>query len=208
MKKLFNSIVCLLFVFNCAVYAQESGEKSALKNEISVSTSNLNFDNLSLKYAKSISKDLWFKVGVINLEGNFHKNMPSVGSFNSTNSQFNGGLLIGIDKQKSITNKLEFICGLNVQMIYNYTNYTTENPAVPLSQRDNKVFKYSPGVSCGLGFFYIINPSMLLGFEVNPSISYSFINSESTYADFPYKNEGFDFSLSNNGALVTLKYRF
>lgn len=207
MKKLFYSIVCLLFVFNWAVYAQESDEKSVLKNEISVSTSKLSFDNLSLKYARSISNDLRFKVGVIDLEGSFHKNIPSVGSFISTNSSLNGGLLIGIEKQKSI-NKLEFTYGLNVQMIYNYTNYTTENPSVPAIQRDIDVYKYSPGIGFGLGFFYKINPSMLLGFEINPSINYSFTNGESTSTGYAYKNRDFYFSFTNNGALVTLKNRF
>lgn len=206
MKKLFYSIVCLLFVFNSSIYAQEITQSPTLKNEISVSTSKLTFDDLSLKYSRLISNDLWFKVGVINLEGSFHKNMPGVGAFNSTNSSLNGGFLIGIEKQKS-TNHLEFAYGLNLQMIYNYTNYTTENPSVPLIQRDINVYKYTPGIGFGLGFFYKFNPSILLGFEINPSINYAFINGESA-SGYKYKNRDFYFSFTNNGALVTLKYRF
>jgi hypothetical protein len=207
MKKLFYSFVCLLFVFNWAVYAQESDEKSVVKNEISVSTSKLSFDNLSLKYARSISNDLWLKVGVINLEGSFHKNIPSVGSCITKDSQINEGLLIGIEKQKTV-NKLEFNYGMNVQMLYNHTRYTTENPSTPVNQRDIDVYKYSPGIGFGLGFFYKINPSILLGFEINPSINYSFTNGESTSTGYAYKNRDFYFSFTNNGALVTLKYRF
>jgi len=207
MKKLFNFIVCLLVVFNCAVYAQETTQSTTLKNEISVSTSRLTFDDLSLKYARFISDDLWFKVGVINLDGSFHKNTPSFGSFVSTNSSLNGGLLIGIEKQKS-TNNLEFTYGLNIQMIYNYTNYSTEDPRVPSNQRDTDVHKYIPGIGFGLGFFYKINPSILLGFEINPSINYAFTNGESTSTGIAYKNRDFYFSFTNNGALVTLKYRF
>ncbi len=212
MKKLFNSIVFLLLVFNYAVYSQESDEKSVLKNEISVSTSKLNFDYLSLKYSRSIYNDLWFKVGVIDLERSFHKNLPIVGlpsgsSYNSANSSHNGGLLFGIEKQKS-THNLEFTYGLNVQMIYNYTNYTTENPNVPLIQRDINVYKYSPGIGFGLGFFYKIIPSISLGLEINPMINYSFINGESTSTGYAYKNRDFYFSFTNNGILGTLKYRF
>lgn len=207
MKKSFYSIVCLLLVFNCAVIAQESGEPTVPKNEISVSTSKLSFDDLSLKYARFISNDLWLKVGVINLEGSFHKNMPQVGSFNSTNSSLNGGLLIGIEKHKSINN-LEFTYGLNAQMIYNYSNFTTENPSVPSIQRDINVYRYSPGIGVGLGFFYKIKPSILLGFEINPTINYAFTNGENTSTGYAYKNRDFYFSFTNNGALITLKYRF
>lgn len=207
MKKNLYSIVCLLFVFNYSAIAQETTQSPTLKNEISVSTSKLTFDDLSLKYARFISNDLWFKVGVINLDGSFHKNIPQVGSYNSTNSSLNGGLLIGIEKQKSINN-LIFTYGLNVQMIYNYSNYTTENPSVPLIQRDINVYKYSPGIGFGLGFFYKINPVILLGFEINPSINYAFINGESTSTGYAYKNRDFYFSYTNNGALITLKYRF
>jgi hypothetical protein len=207
MKKAVGFIVCLLFLFNCLVHAQDTVQAPTFKNEISVSSSRLTFDDLSLKYARSISNDLWLKVGVINLEGSFHKNIPSVGSFISTNSSLNGGLLIGIEKQKS-TNKLELTYGLNVQMIYNYTNYTTENPSVPAIQRDIDVYKYSPGIGFGLGFFYKINPSILLGFEINPSINYAFTNGESASTGYAYKNRDFYFSFTNNGALITLKYRF
>ena len=205
MKKIFKSTVCLLFVFNCAVYAQEPIERTFPKNEISVSTSKLTFDNLSLKYARFISNDLWFKVGVINLDGSFHKNMPSVGSYNSTNSSLNGGLLIGVEKQKTV-NKLEFTYGLNIQMNYNYSNYTTGNPGVPYNQRNINVYKYSPGIGFGLGFFYKINPSVLLGFEINPSVNYSFTNGNNSDG-YEYKNRDFYFSFTNNGALLTLKYR-
>jgi hypothetical protein len=207
MKKTVCSIVCLLFLFNCLVHAQDTVQSPTLKNEISVSSSKLTLDDLSLKYARSISNDLWLKVGVINLEGSFHKNIPSVGSFITKDSQFNGGLLIGIEKQKSI-NKLEFNYGLNVQMIYNYTNYTTQNPSVPSIQRDIDVYKYSPGIGFGLGFFYKINPSILLGFEINPSINYVFTNGESSSTGYAYKNRDLYFSFTNNGALITLKYRF
>jgi len=207
MKKVICSIVCLLFVFSGAVYSQESDEKSVLQNEISVSTSRLTFDDLSLKYARLISNDLWFKVGVINLDGSFHKNMPQVGSFNSTTSSLNGGLVIGIEKQKSI-NRLEFNYGLNVQMIYNHTNFTTENPNVPLIQRDINAYSYNPGIGFGLGFFYKFNPSILLGFEINPTMNYVFINGKSTSTGYAFKNRDFYFSFTNNGALITLKYKF
>lgn len=209
MKKILYSIVCLFFVFNCFVFAQETTQSPTLKNEISVSTSNLNLNNLSLKYSKNISDDLWFKIGLIDLYGSVHSKIPSVGAFKTTDTQINGGLLIGIEKQKSITSRLAFFYGLNAQMTYNYSNQTTENPSVPESQRDNKVFCYFPGIGIDLGFFYKLNENFLLGVEVNPSIDYYFENNTSSYyTTNPYKSSGFDFSLGNNVALVTLKYRF
>jgi hypothetical protein len=208
MKKLFNSLACLLFLFSCAAYGQEITKTTIPKNELSVSTSNLGLDNLSLKYSTGISEVTWLKIGLINVAGTYRKNQPAMGSFITTDSHLNGGILIGIEKQKSISDRFSFFYGLNAQMNYNYSNHNTENPVVPLNQRDNKVFKYMPGMGLGLGFFYQFNEHFLLGVEANPSINYYFENSKSTYAGTPYKTSGFNFSLSNNGALLTAKYRF
>ena len=212
MKKNLYSIVCLLFIFNYSIYAQDTIQSPNFKNEISVSTSKLSFNNVSSKYAKYISNDLWFKVGLIDLENSFHRYIPPAAgvpvgsSFKTTNSNLNGGLLIGIEKQKS-DDKLELTYGLEAQMIYNKSNYTTENPDVPLEKRDIDVYKYSPGIGCNLGLYYKIIPSILFGMEINPMFSYSFINqkSDAGYAD---KKREFNFSVTNNGVLVTLKYRF
>lgn len=73
MKRNFYLIVCLLFLFNCFVYGQETAKASILKNEISASTNNLILSNLSLKYSRNISDDLWFKIGLINLSGSVSK---------------------------------------------------------------------------------------------------------------------------------------
>lgn len=213
MKERIYSIVCLFFVFNFAVYAQDTIQSPTLNNEISVSTSKSHSDYyLSLKYSKFISNDLWFKTGLIDLGKNSHKYIaPTVGvpagsSFNTTNSSLNGGLLIGIEKHKS-TDKLELTYGLIAQIIYNKSNYTTENPNIPLNRRDIDVYKYSPGIGMGLGLYYKIIPSLSLGMELNPTISYVLTNKESD-AGYAEKNRDFIFSFTNNGVLVTLKYKF
>jgi len=77
-----------------------------------------------------------------------------------------------------------------------------------LIQRDINVSKYSPGIGIGLDFFYKINPSFLLGFELDPSINYAFINGERASSGYGFRNTDFYFSFSNNGALIILKYRF
>ena len=162
MKRIFHLFIGLLFVFNCQVYGQEDLKAPVLKNEISVSTNKLDLSNLSLKYSRNISDNLWFKIGLINLGLNVHENSPQRGSFSTTDTEMNAGLLIGIEKQKSLTNRLELIYGLNAQMTYKYFNLNTENSSVPINQRDNEVFTYIPGIGFGLGFFYHLNESILL----------------------------------------------
>ena len=206
MKRIVSLVAFVLFLLNSIAYGQNTNEAVLPKNEISVSASKLTFESFSLKYARNIHKDLWFKVGVIDLEGIFHKNTPLFGDFVSKTASFNGGLLVGVEKQKS-TNKWEFTYGLNLQMIYNYSNYTTENPTVPAIRRDIDSYKYSPGIGFGLGFFYRINPSISLGFEINPSVNYAFINGENTSTGYEFRDRDFYFSFTNNGALITLKYK-
>lgn len=209
MKKLFNSIVFLLFVFNCTISAQENKEKALMKNEIAVSTS---FDNLSLRYSRYISNDLFIKIGIIDLQKELKKYTPLNGlplgsSYNYTSSSKNGGLLIGFEKQKS-TNKLAFSYGLNMHLIYNYTNKSTEDSNAPIDKRDLNYNTYTPGLGLGLGFYYKIIPALLLGFEINPSINYDFMTVESVNGSFTDKTSNFYVSLSNNAALFSLKYKF
>jgi hypothetical protein len=208
MKKLFNFIACFLFVFNCTVSAQEPVEESVLKNEISVSTS---FDNLSLRYSRCISNDLFIKIGIIDLQKESKKYtpvaLPTGNFYNSASTSKNGGLLLGLEKQKSV-NKLEFSYGLNMHMIYNYTNKTTEDSNVPVDKRDLNYHTYTHGLGLGLGFYYKIIPALLLGFEVNPSINYDFMTVKSANGNFTNKDGNFYVSLSNNAALFSLKYKF
>lgn len=208
MKKTYSALLILFVILNCSVYGQARKEVSEVKDEISVSTNNLNFDNISLKYARNISNNWWLKVGMINLGINSYRNYPYQGSFISTDTKINGGLLLGIDKEKELNEKLSMMMGLNAQMSYNYSNYSTQDPSIPVSQRDNKVYQYIPGIGFGLGFFYHIKNNLLLGAEINPTFKYYYENSKSHYNNALYKNKGFNFSLSNNSGFLTLKYRF
>jgi len=208
MKTIVLAIVGLLFVFHSSVFGQEIDKTSVKKNEVSVSTNNLEFSNLSLKYSRLISDNVWLKVGLINLGYDLYKYDPRKGSFRYTDTKINAGLLIGIEKQRSLSDRLKLTAGLNAQMIYNYSNHKTEDPTVPVGERANEVFKYTPGIGLGLGLFYQIDQNFLLGVELNPSVNYFFEKSNSYYNDQWYKAHGFYFSLSNNNGFLTLKYRF
>lgn len=208
MKKSISSVIFLLFVLNCIVSAQENEEKAIMKNEIAVSTS---FDNLSLRYSRYISNDLFIKMGIIDLQKDYKEYTSAVGfalesSFRTTSSK-NGGLLIGLEKQRSI-NKLAFSYGLNMHLIYNYTNNITEDINVPVGKRDMNYYTYTPGLGLGLGFYYKIIPALLLGFEINPSINYDFMRAESADGGFTNKDGNFYVSLSNNAAIFALKFKF
>jgi hypothetical protein len=116
--------------------------------------------------------------------------------------------MLGIEKEKELTDRLSLIMGTNARMIYNYSNYKTEDPAIPVSERKNIVRTYAPGIGFGLGFFYHISNSFLLGAEINPAVVYYHQKSERYDTNERYKNKGIDISISNNNALLSLKYRF
>lgn len=207
MEKKFYSLVCLCLLFTSVVFAQDTIQSPTLKNEVSISSRT--FNDLSLKYARFISDNLWLKVGIINLEQRSFKSSPNVGypnSPNTSNSSRNGGLLLGIEKHQFL-NHWEFTYGLNVQLIYNKSNHTTDSQYIPLIKRNIDVIKYTSGIGFGLGFFYTVFPSILLGFEINPSINYAFINGESTTKGYVFKDTDFYLSFVNSGG-ITLKYKF
>lgn len=208
MKTTFYALLMLIILLYCSAYGQQEKDRLEVNDEISVSTNSLNFENLSLKYARNISNEWWLKVGVINLGINSYQRNPYKGSFKTTDTKFNGGLLIGIDKEKALTEKLSLMMGINAQLTYNYFNFKTQDPSVPESQRSNKVYSYIPGIGFGLGFFYHLNNNILLGAEINPTVTYYYEKNTSFAMNTWYQKKGYDFSLRSNNGFLTLKYRF
>jgi hypothetical protein len=209
MKKLLFAIPCLIILFSQDIMAQETKTDSIKKNEIVISTS---FDNLSFRYARNISKDLFLKVGIIDLEKDSRDYIPTEGvpegsSYPTTSSSKNGGILLGLEKQKQMERFL-FSYGLNLHFIYNDTHRTTTDPNVPADQRDMNYYTYTPGLGIGLGCYYKLIPNLFLGFEVNPSINYDIMTGESTNGNYTTEDGNFYFTLSNNAALFALKFKF
>ena len=207
MKKLFYSIAFLLLAFNCTVYSQEIGESTASRNEFSVSTSSFKFNDLSLKYARLISDDLWLKLGAINLSGNWTKDNPSSGQFASKSNSFGGGLMVGLEKIKLLASKLELSYGLNAQMGYSSTRHKFDDPNMSVSSRVIKTDYFTPAIGGELGIFYKFSQSVLFGFELNPNIHYTYVSGKDQNNGTPYNTRSFGFSLTNNVAQITLKCR-
>lgn len=188
--------------------AQETDPSGKLKSEISISLYNLKFDNLSVKYSRNISEATWLKIGLINLHSSIRKFEPALSlSYPTTDSQFSAGLFLGIDKHKLMSKKFEFVYGFNLQMTYGYSNHHTDNPNISESLRDDKYIRYSPGIGCGFGVFYSLHENISLGLELAPSAIYYSEDARNNPSSNSYKTKGFDFSLSSENAMISVKFK-
>ena len=139
-------LLCLIFLFN-TIKAQNQNFSIKLKNEFSISTGSLTLSNLSLKYYRLIDQKFWFKVGLINLSGNYHKTEPSSAAVYPTRDfSYSSGVTVGIEKRNYVTDKFEVVIGLDLQMTYIYKKHFTDNPNILQELRDNKDITFTPGI--------------------------------------------------------------
>jgi long-subunit fatty acid transport protein len=204
-KLLFYLFISNILLIN-TIKAQIIEQSGKLKNEIEFSTNNFNFNNSSIAYSQNFNENLWIRLGLINISGKFHKYEPAI-AYNYNESKFTCGLMFGLEKHKSISTKLEFVYGLNIQMTYNYQNQHTDNPSLPTNSRDNNYKTFTPGIGGILGFYYKLNDFICIGADLNPVFSY-FYEKDYNYSTIPNKNSGFDFSLSNFNPMLTARFSY
>ena len=75
--------------------------------------------NIHIKYKKQIGKKTFFKIGLINMSGAFSNQQPNNStSFPTKTSNLSGGLQIGIEFRKQLTDKFTFFHGPNINYVY------------------------------------------------------------------------------------------
>jgi hypothetical protein len=158
-----------------------------------------------------LSETKWLKFGLINLSGNYSNNMTDEsGNFSTEDIQYTIGVSIGLDYNKTLTDKFILIYGFDVQMTYEYLNLNIHNPALPKNLQDNIVQKYKPGIGFTFGTYYKLNQHFLVGVELNPSIVFYYNKNKSILSYYPYNYDtyGIDYSLSSSNAILCIKYLF
>ena len=165
--------------------------------------------NIQIKYKKQIGKNSFFKIGLINMSGSFGDQQPNNStSFPTKTSNLSGGLQIGIEFRKQLTDKFTFFHGPNINYVYYISTTHLLNPAIPQRQQTNTSEEHTGSIPYTLGLLFNMSKHILIAAEINPSINISQSNSKygnnaSLNSTFTIVNFGFD----NRYGLLSIVYR-
>ena len=111
-----------------------------------------------------------------------------------------------------MTDNFEFRYGGDLSFRYYKSDFDFDDKTPSNQDRRNNKTTYNSGINIVIGFNYLINEKFLLGAEILPGIGYttgeSVITNSAGSIETKSDISGFNYGLSNNGALISLSYRF
>jgi hypothetical protein len=201
MKK---TVLMLTAVF-MALFA--SAQDNSKQQEAGIVFSNLN--NFGLTYKIGTEKGLW-RFTALNLSGNNKKTTTDSVDIKDFNIGF--GVKVGREWRAKITRTFEFRYGLDLSFSYSQTKDITEDNSVRRVYGGGtyQYDSYTPGVNCVLGFNYVFQKVIVLGFEAMPYVNFT---TEITKPDeengtSKSKVSTFSYGLNSTSLLLSISYRF
>ena len=203
MKKILLSL--LITTLFTALNAQET-DKLRVKE---VGLTFYNLDGFGITYRIGNEKAVWrFNTAFSNGDQSSDQNQ--------TYTNFVVGVNAGREWRKTLSEKLDFRFGFDVQYYYQLAQI---EHAVSPPNFDNKSISHTGGVNLVLGFNYEITESVYIGAEILPYIhsTNTIYSGSNIYTDQfgnsyseSYEREQYNdsFGLQNNSALVSIIYKF
>lgn len=166
-----------------------------------------NFDGFGLNYKTGTSAALW-RFNSAYASG--YSQTESLSS-NSENEQkiFGFGFQVGREYRNPIIDNLELRLGFDLG--FNWSHQKNETTFSDESFSRMKRNTYGPRVNGVIGLNYVVKEKLVIGAEVMPGVGYTFgTTKEKTLGSEEVERDlsGWNFSLSNSAAMLTLAYRF
>ncbi len=203
MKKLLFILLFTGFLFGAAS-AQDN--PSPRFHEFGISFSNLNSFGLRYKYGNEKTR-LRLSLLSINLQALNGSTDNSQNSSNKTTG-YGAGIRFGFDHRIPLYKNFSLLLGAELGLTYNYSHQTTKtgNDTITSEIKDKT---FSPGISFIFGLNYVVQDHLVLGAEINPTLSYNMLSDQRLNPQsYTNKTNTLNFSLTNSGAGLYIAYRF
>lgn len=190
----------------------QGNEQGIFKHEIGISASSLNSFGAVYRFGKNNS--MWrasiVSFGISNLDTDTE---TETGFEKSTNFQ----IAVGKEFRKELNKN--FKLRLGADLFYDYDHYQTNKTAKDKSltgfyENNDKVTATQYGLKLVLGVNYSINSHLVVGAEINPSLSLynektnGSIDNFIVYEELSSERSGTNIGFFSNFALLTLVYQF
>jgi hypothetical protein len=203
-KILSTLVISLLLITNA--FAQE--QKPVKIREIGLTFANL--DNFGIRYKTGNEKTL---LRITMLAMNITSDNTWGRETDSTSiksSGYGAGFRIGFEKPIAIVKNFDLFYGLDLIGGFNYQKRKSEGLYQNYNYNSTS-WSISSGLAFVFGGTYSLGDHFRFSAEISPSLQYSFVeqkNSTSGNEDIELQSHNIGFGLSNNGASITVAYRF
>ncbi len=170
MIKLFVSLFLLGFLSSGLIAQEPMNDKT---REIYLSGNLLTFNNFGFQYKSETKKGNYFRVGANNLQYNISKHNPaSPTQYDHVSSYLTGGLDIGLEKRKQITERLSAFCGINLAVSASFLRDKDNDPALTDELSFTDDWDIRPGLGFNSGFILKILNDFSISAEIIPRLYY------------------------------------
>jgi len=174
-------------------------------HEFGIIFSDLN--NFGLRYKVGGEKTSFrFSLLTLNLLSSNQSSDPSSGG-TIKQTGYGGGVRIGFDNKVPLFGAFSLLLGAEVGLNYNYSHYTEELNGNASDEHITTTL--DPGLSFIFGVNYILKDHLVLGAEINPTVSYTnMVTKYKEPQEYNDKSNKIAFSLVTSGAGLYFAYRF
>ena len=203
LKIMARSLLFFIFFANVAFGQEPSTTRN---NEFYLTLADFSPLNVHLKYKKQIGARTYLKFGLVNLSASRTEFIPNGGAV-STRTTYSGGLEIGIEFRKELTEKLTFFHGPNIRYSY---QATIEKMNVPITDDKTTTDVHIASIPYSIGVLFNLTPKLLLAAEINPSVNFGQTQVRNTSGSLTYTGTtttNFNFAFDNRFGLLSLVFR-
>jgi len=185
------------------ILAQET--PASRYHEFGIIFSDLNNFGLRYKYG---SEKTMLRVSLLALNlGSSKETFDPSGSPEHKQTGYGAGFQIGFDSRVALFKNFSLLLGGEAGVRYNYNHVTVNSNGNPTD--DFTSTSLSPGLSFIFGANYIVKDHLVLGAEINPTLSYVYNQTKFKEPnESTDKTNGIVFNLVTSGAGLYIAFRF
>lgn len=197
-----SSILLLIFIISISSFAQKTDKI----NEFGITTKGLS--NFGITYRFGTEKSVW-RINAVSSDGTFRLNNFDNRDYSENN--FAVGFELGKENRTKLSDKFELRHGLDLGFHFRtIKNESVENTGKIIN--DFTSHSYRPILNAVLGFNFVFSPSLLLGAEIQPGVSYELRNVRSYNQitnEYETQNQKYiNYGFSSNFIRLSVVYRF
>jgi hypothetical protein len=211
MKTMEKTCIYVFFIacISSSLFAQDPGETRS--REIYLSGNILTFSDFGLQYKSELQNNTWFRIGLASLNPYYHQENPgSSGAYDHSFFNISGSFDLGLEKRRSINEKLIAFYGINLYSSVNFNRNKTEDPALPLGLRYVDTYNFSSGFGFNSGLILNLSDNFAISAEIKPRLLINY--SSSQYVTGTYKTTdtsmGGSFSFNSSSVSISFIYRW
>ncbi len=181
----------LLFTFIVSVSEISSQEVKPKFNEIDLSINSITNLDFGIDYKTSFNSNTLLRLELFNFDFKTTENDPANPSLFKTNhNNLQSNIGIGIEKRKTLSDKLNFYTGIDILLNVYWDRLKTDNPFLSENLRTVDALSLNPGLGFKTGLHYKLNNDLSIGFSFSPHVYFRYLQVGTSFDSKEKEKEG------------------